>query len=81
MLASLRARGYQLLVISPDPISFEQRGLDEQPETATATRLAQIERALLLQRCRRSGVTVIDWPADLPFQQIAEAALSRPPVR
>jgi uncharacterized protein (DUF58 family) len=79
MLASLRARGYQLLVISPDPISFEQRGLDEHPETATATRLAQIERALLLQRCRRSGVIVIDWPTDLPFQQIAEAALSRPP--
>jgi uncharacterized protein (DUF58 family) len=80
MLASLRARGYQLLVISPDPISFEQRDLGEQPETATATRLAQIERALLLQRCRRSGVTVIDWPTELPFQQVAEAALSRPPI-
>jgi len=80
MLASLRARGYQLLVISPDPIGFEQRDLSEQPETATATRLAQIERALLLQRCRRTGVTVIDWPTELPFQQVAEAALSRPPV-
>jgi uncharacterized protein (DUF58 family) len=80
MLASLRARGYQLLVISPDPISFEQRDLGEQPETATATRLAQIERAVLLQRCRRSGVTVIDWPTELPFQQVAEAALSRPPI-
>jgi uncharacterized protein (DUF58 family) len=80
MLASLRARGYQLLVISPDPIGFEQRNLSEQPETATATRLARIERALLLQRCRRSGVTVIDWPTELPFQQVAEAALSRPPI-
>lgn len=80
MLASLRARGYQLLVISPDPISFEQRDLREQPESAAATRLAQIERALLLQRCRRTGVTVIDWPTELPFQQVAEAALSRPPI-
>jgi uncharacterized protein (DUF58 family) len=78
MLASLRARGYQLLVISPDPIGFEQRNLGEQPETEIATRLARIERALLLQRCRRSGVTVIDWPTELPFQQVAEAALSRP---
>src|SRR5215212_117263 len=78
MLASLRARGYQLLVISPDPISFEQRDLREQPESAAATRLAQIERALLLQRCRRTGITVIDWPTELPFQQVAEAALSRP---
>ena len=80
MLASLRARGYQLLVISPDPISFEQRGLSDQPEAAAAKRLAQIERALLLQRCRRTGVTVIDWPTELPFQQVAEAALSRPPL-
>jgi uncharacterized protein (DUF58 family) len=80
MLASLRARGYQLLVISPDPISFEQRDLREQPEIAPAMRLAQIERALLLQRCRRTGVAVIDWPTELPFQQVAEAALSRPPL-
>jgi uncharacterized protein (DUF58 family) len=80
MLASLRARGYQLLVISPDPIGFEQRGLSDLPESETATRLARIERDLLLQRCRRSGVAVIDWPTELPFQQVAEAALSRPPV-
>jgi uncharacterized protein (DUF58 family) len=80
MLASLRARGYQLLVISPNPIDFEQRDMREQPETETALRLAHIERTLLLQRCRRSGVTVIDWPTELPFQQVAEAALSRPPI-
>ena len=80
ILVSLRARGYQLLVISPDPIGFEQRGLIPQPEIATATRLAQIERALLLQRCRRSGITVIDWQTELPFQQVAEAALGRPPI-
>jgi uncharacterized protein (DUF58 family) len=79
-LASLRARGYQLLVISPDPIGFEQRGLGDQPESETAMRLARLERALLLQRCRRTGVTVIDWPTELPFQQVAEAALGRPPV-
>jgi hypothetical protein len=80
MLASLRARGYQPLVISPDPISFEQRGLSEQRETKTATRIARLERALLLQRCRRTGVTVVDWPIDVPFQQVVEAALSRPPI-
>jgi len=80
MLAGLRARGYQLLVISPDPVSFEQRGLREQRETAAAARIARLERALLVQRCRRTGVTVVDWPTDMPFQQVAEAALSRPPI-
>lgn len=80
MLAGLRARGYQLLVISPDPISFEQRGLREQGEAEAAARIARLERALLLQRCRRTGVTVVDWPIEVPFQQVAEAALSRPPL-
>jgi uncharacterized protein (DUF58 family) len=80
MLAGLRARGYQLLVISPDPISFEQRGLREQSEAEAAARIAGLERALLLQRCRRTGVIVVDWPTDVPFQQVAETALSRPPI-
>ena len=80
MLTILRARGYQLLVISPDPVSFEQRGLAGQPEAATAARIARLERALLLQRCRRTGVAIVDWPIDVPFQEIAEAALSRPPI-
>jgi uncharacterized protein (DUF58 family) len=80
MLAGLRARGYQLLVISPDPVSFELHGLREQSEAEAAGRIARLERALLLQRCRRAGVIVIDWPIDIPFQQIADAALSRPPI-
>jgi uncharacterized protein (DUF58 family) len=80
MLGGLRARGYQLLVISPDPISFEQRALGQQPGAEAAARIARLERALLLQACRRTGVTVVDWPIDVPFQQVAEAALSRPPI-
>ncbi|HEU5102773.1 MAG TPA: DUF58 domain-containing protein [Roseiflexaceae bacterium] len=80
MLAGLRARGYQLLVISPDPVSFELRGLGEQAMAEAAARIARLERALLLQRCRRTGVTVVDWPTDVPFQQIAGTALSRPPI-
>jgi uncharacterized protein (DUF58 family) len=80
MLAGLRARGYQLLVISPDPVGFERRDLGGQSEAEAAARIARLERALLLQRCRRTGVTVVDWPTDVPFQQVAEAALSRPPI-
>src|SRR5262249_51280849 len=56
MLASLRARGYQVLVISPDPISFDQRGLAAQAETATAMRIAPLERARLRQRWRLNGI-------------------------
>ena len=45
-----------------------------------AARMAALERALLLQRCRQIGVAVVDWQVDVPFQQVAEAALSRPPL-
>jgi uncharacterized protein (DUF58 family) len=43
-LVKLRARGYRLLVISPDPIAFEQQRLVPSQETALATRLARLER-------------------------------------
>jgi uncharacterized protein (DUF58 family) len=77
MLNSLRARGYQLLVISPDPVAFEQQALDADPTVALATRIARLERALLLLRCRQTGVAVVDWQVDRPFQQVAEVALNR----
>jgi hypothetical protein len=80
MLGSLRARGYQLLVISPDPVSFERQGLADSPAAALATRLALLERALVLRSCAQSGVPIVDWQVDRPFQQVAEAALSRAPL-
>jgi uncharacterized protein (DUF58 family) len=80
MLGSLRARGYQLLVISPDPVSFERQGLADSPAAALATRIALLERALVLRSCAQAGVPIVDWQVDRPFQQVAEAALSRAPL-
>jgi uncharacterized protein (DUF58 family) len=77
-LVRLRAHGYELLVISPDPVSFERRLLRESPEADLAIRLAGIERELLLRRVREVGVRVVDWRVDTPFQQVAEQALARP---
>ena len=78
-LIRLRARGYQLLVISPDPVGFELAGLPDDPAVALAARLARLERALLLRRLWRAGVPVVEWSVDRPFQQVAEAALGRMP--
>jgi uncharacterized protein (DUF58 family) len=78
MLASLRGRGYQLLVISPDPVAFEQRELGADHVVAQAARIARLERSLLLHQCRQVGIPVVDWPVDVSFQQVAEAALSQP---
>ena len=76
-LLKLRARGYALLVISPNPIAFEQQDLDTTPEVALAARIAQVERALLLHQCRSAGVPLIDWPVDVPLQQVVTTALGQ----
>jgi uncharacterized protein (DUF58 family) len=76
-LIKLRAHGYQLLVVSPDPILFEQKALRQNADILLATRLARVERNLLLRQLRQAGIRVMEWPVDTPFQQAAHAALSR----
>jgi len=90
MLVRLRARGYQILVISPDPVAFEVQGFGvlegkgsrpNAPQAALdlAARIARLERVLLMRRLRQAGVQVVDWQVDKPFGQVAHVALSRAP--
>ncbi|HEU5089825.1 MAG TPA: DUF58 domain-containing protein, partial [Roseiflexaceae bacterium] len=79
-IAMLRARGYQLFIISPDPVAFEAQALGSNPDVDLARRLANIERDLMLRAIGRSGVHVINWQVTIPFQQIAYTALSQPHV-
>jgi uncharacterized repeat protein (TIGR01451 family) len=79
-LVKLRAKGYQLMVISPDPIDFEQRNLKPSPLAALAARMARLERNLTLNQLAHAGVQVVDWPVEIPFHQIAHQALGRLPM-
>lgn len=78
LLAQLRARGYQLMVISPDPVSFESRGLGDSPSVKLAARIARLQREVLLRELRHAGVQVVNWDVALPFEQAVRASLSRP---
>jgi len=81
-LVRLRARGYQLLVISPDPIEFEMGLLGpQQPTVGLAARAARLERTLLLRRLNQAGVQIVDWKMDRPFDQTVFASLGRLPPR
>lgn len=71
----LRACGYEVLVISPDPVSFEAQYLGVQGELPW--RLARAERALLLRKLQHMGVRVVDWPVDHPFEPLVRSTLSR----
>jgi len=81
VLTILRARGYRLLVISPDPISFEKSQMDETRTVALAAQIAQLERDRLLAQITEAGIRVVDWPVQTSFHQVAHVALSRLPFR
>ena len=78
VLIHLRARGYALLVISPDAVAFELASLDSaDPAVLLATRLARIERALMLHKLRQAGVQILDWNINTPLEIALHTALSR----
>jgi hypothetical protein len=79
VLVRLRARQYQLIVISPDPVSFEQEGLGTGKPVEMAGRIARVERRLLLRKLQQVGIAAVDWHVDTPFHHVAHVALSRVP--
>ena len=66
-LRGLRALGYRVLIVSPDPIAFEKRLLPQGRLRETAERIARMERDATLAKLRRSGVQVVDWDVDGPL--------------
>ena len=79
-LIQLRARGYQVLVIVPDPVSFEEQYLLQQAsryaqaDVRLAARVVRMERQLMLGRIQRAGVQVIEWNVAQPFDQAMRRA-------
>jgi uncharacterized protein (DUF58 family) len=80
VLVQLRARGYQVMVISPDPITFESNYLPESEAVQQASRLLRMERNLLIHKLQRAGIQVLDWDISQPFDQVVKRRLGRPPA-
>ncbi len=68
MLGYLRALGYHVLIISPDPIAFEKRFVPQEECTALAERIARMERDGALSKLRRARVNVVEWDVTLPLR-------------
>ena len=79
-LVQLRAQGYEVLVISPNPVRFELSYLPKNRNVELAGRITQMERAMLLQRVQRAGIQVLDWDVAEPFDLVVKRRLSRPPA-
>ena len=80
ILAAVRAIGYQLMVISPDAVTFEAQGLQPRPAVDLSMRVLRLQRETMLRELRHMGIQVINWNTATPFEQAAYAALSRPAV-
>ncbi len=73
----LRSYGYQVVLVSPDPVSFGSRTLPDVPANRLASRLAGIERKLEMARISQLWIPVVDWQVDLPLAPLVAAAFQR----
>jgi len=76
-LRYLRALGYRVLIISPDPIAFGKNLLPRGRIGDTAEGIARMERDLTLAKLRRSGIRVVDWDVSGPLWLTLKRATER----
>jgi uncharacterized protein (DUF58 family) len=80
-LIQLRAQGYDVLVISPNPVKFELSYLPaSDSNVALAGRVLHMERLLLLQKLQRANIQVLDWDVTEPFDSVVKRRLGRSPT-
>jgi uncharacterized protein (DUF58 family) len=75
----LRKSGYEVLLVSPNPVEFEARAFEDTPLLQQARRLARLERKLALRKLTSLGIQVVDWSVDQPLVNAVQAALGRQP--
>jgi uncharacterized protein (DUF58 family) len=80
-LIQLRAQGYDVMVVSPNPVKFELSYLGtSNPNVELAGRVLHMERVILLQRLQRANIQVLDWDVQEPFDLLVKRKLSHAPA-
>ena len=69
VLLSLRARGYSMLMVSPDPLAFEMASLPKNEAILLAEKIARLERLAALRSLQLAGIRTLDWDTNVPFDQ------------
>lgn len=73
----LKAFGYQVLLISPNPVSYGLESERDDRAYLLAARAAHVERQIQLSNLEQLGVEVIDWQVDQPLPTIIHTALRK----
>ena len=71
----LRAHGFQVLLISPDPLDYAASALPADPLGRIAARLTQLERRLEIEHIAQLWIPVIDWQVSQPLAPLVRNAL------
>jgi len=79
-LIHLRAQGYEVMVVSPNPVRFELSYLPDNEMNQLAGRVVHMERIVLLQKMGRAGIHVLDWDVSNPFDLFVKRRLGRSPA-
>lgn len=85
IITRLKKCGYEILVISPDPIDFEQKmviafdnpGISK--DIQVAVRIANLERELRIRKLRKIGTRVVNWQVDTPLDRAIHLTMGRFP--
>jgi uncharacterized protein (DUF58 family) len=78
-LLHLRAQGYEVMVVSPNPVKFELSYLSANELVKLSGRVIHMERTLLMQKMGRAGIHVLDWDVAEPFDHFVRRRLGRTP--
>ena len=73
--ARLRAFGYDVLLISPNPVDYAAQMLPRNENNSLAIRAARLERAIQQKRLLNMGIRVIDWQISHPLDAIIQASI------
>jgi uncharacterized protein (DUF58 family) len=73
--ARLLSFGFEVLLISPDPVDYAARLLPETKINSLASRAARVERVVILNRLLKMGVQVVDWQVNKPLDKAIHLAM------
>jgi uncharacterized protein (DUF58 family) len=68
ILRRLRFWGWQIMVVSPNPVEFELESLPKTSSTEFAARIASLEREITLDKLRQAEIRVVDWNVNQPLR-------------
>jgi uncharacterized protein (DUF58 family) len=72
--ARLHRSGYEILLITPDPVNYVSQMLPPKQINDWAVRAARIERLVQLKQLMKLGVKVVDWQVDQPLEATLQKA-------